>query len=349
MLELGKAAGTSWTLGTNYYKISLPFDSTLGATKATGLVNFAATLGNAREVAQMYMGDLHGNLWKLDFSMEGSANWTMTKLSAFIKGTSPSLIPYPLFIAKDGAGNEQPITMAPNVAPGPTPTSRYVFFGTGKYMETADKSSTAQQTVYMIYDDNTNTSGDSSPVGASAISSRSRLRAGSSTVSTGAVAVLPFVAGRAMSSTTDDMAATTTRSGCYFDFSTAGERQISSATILGEKVTFGSLIPGASSASSCSAPGGSGKQYTINICGNGGATDSTVGLLGEPLLIEIPGATTRTISDSTGRRTKTVTYAVIQQGSAGVSATPGTTTVTSIIGRLSWRQINNYQDLRNAP
>ena len=346
-LDLSKAAGTSWALGTNYFKVTLPIDSTLSTTKATGLINFSATIESGGEVGQMYMGDLHGNVWKLDFSLVGQSDWNINKLSAFKKGTSTSPLPYPLFIAKDASGNVQPITMAPSIASGPTRSSRYVFVGTGKYMESADKSSTAQQSAYMLYDDNLVKGGDSSPIGASAISGRTRLRVGTVNASTGIITVQAFTPGRALSGTDDLTVNTTVRSGWYFDFATSGERQTSGATISREKISFGSLIPGTSSASTCAAGGGGGNQYTVNIAGgNGILASSAVGLLGEPMLIEIPGATSYTSFDSTGKRQKTVTYKVIQQGSAGIG-TGSTVTVTTAAGRLSWRQINNYQDLKN--
>ena len=36
LLDLSKAAGSAWSLGSNYYKIMLPVDSTLSVSKATG-------------------------------------------------------------------------------------------------------------------------------------------------------------------------------------------------------------------------------------------------------------------------------------------------------------------------
>lgn len=348
LLDLAKPVGTAWALGTNYYKISLPVNSTLSLTtgtyagKATGLINFKAALGSAREVTQIFMGDLHGNLWKLDFSLLGNVDWNMSKLSSFKKGTAAPFTAYPLFIAKDASGNEQPITMSPSIAFGPKPDTSYIFFGTGKYLESSDKSSTAQQSIYMVYDNNSS-SGDSSPVGASAISGRARLQAGTATSSTGVISVPAFTLGRAASDTD-----TTQRSGWYADFPTSGERQISSGTVFGNTVIFGSLVPGASGSGSCSASGGGGYQYTLDIArGNGTSVVSTVGISGEPLVSELSGVTTVTNSDSTGRRTKTITSQVILQGSTGL-AVGGTVTKTVITGRLSWRQINNYQDLKNA-
>lgn len=345
LLDLNKQVGDAWTLGTNYYKISLPVDSTLSASKATGLINFRAALGAAREVTQIYMGDLHGNLWKLDFSLSlGSTEWNIGKLSSFNKGTSSSPIPYPLFIAKDGSNNVQPITMAPSIAFGPEANTSYVFFGTGKYYETSDKGTTATQSEYMVFDDGSS-SGDSSPVGASAISGRLRLKQGTANATTGVISTPAFTPGRATTTLNTEVI----RSGWYADLPTSGERQISNATVFGTNVVFGSLIPGATGSSSCAAAGGGGNQYTVDIAsGNGNAVGSGVGILGEPLVSEISGATTYTPTDSTGRRTKTVTSQIFQQGSSGVSV-GRTSTITLVAGRLSWRQINNYQDLKNAP
>lgn len=348
LLDLSKSSGTSWTLGTNYYKVSLPVNNTLSTTHPTGLINFRAALGNAREVTQIYMGDLHGNLWKLDFSLSsGSTAWNMGKLSSFNKGTAASPDPYPLFIAKNSSGNVQPITMAPSIAFGPQRDTSYIFFGTGKYYETADTSSAVQQTEYMIFD-NGSSSGDvliSPAVRASAISGRVRLKQSTADATSGIISTPTFMLGRAATNLNTE----TIRSGWYADLPISGERQISSATIFGTQVVFGTLIPGGSGNSSCDASGGGGNQYTMDIAtGNGTFVSSSVGILGEPLVSEISGATAYTPTDSTGRRTKTIKSQIFQQGSSGVSV--GRTTSMSVVaGRLSWRQINNYQDLKNTP
>lgn len=351
LLALDKAAGVAWTAtGTspNYYKISLPTDTTLSASYATGLINFRPIFGAASEVTQVYMGDLHGKLWKLDFSLHGTVEWTMNKLSAYNKGTAAAPDPYPLYIAKTGATTPviQPISMAPSVIVGPVVAgldTRYIVFGTGKYLENSDKTSTVQNSIYAVYD-NGSTRADSSPAGTSIISSRARLKEGTVNTTTGVVSVPGLIWGRA--ATDID---TTQRSGWYFDFGTSGERQINNMTIFSNSVAFGSLIPAsAGAAGSCSAQGGSGKSYTVQVTtGSGSALDSSVGLLGESMVIDIDSAITYTNTDPTGRRSKTTVKQILQQGSSGVTTT-NTTTVTEALGRLSWRQINNYQDLKNA-
>ena len=355
LLDLAKAAGTPWTLGTNYYKISLPVNGnlnfltsgTLTATTATGLVNFKHAVGSAGEVTQMYMGDLHGNLWKLDFTLHGVANWNIGKLSSFLDGIAPSTIPMPMFIAKDTAGNRQPITMSPSIAFGPVPYSSYVLFGTGKFLELPDKTNNAVQSAYMVYDNGSSNVDTLIGVRESGVSGRVRLKRGTVNVGAGTVAVPAFTLGRGATAVDSE----TIRSGWYFDFPTSGERQISNGSIVGTKALFGSLIPAVTpTTGTCSVLPGGGYGYIVDIgSGNGVAVVSNVGILGEPIPFELPPEYTPT--DSTGRRIKTVTTTTGFQGSLGVAVAGagGTFTTTVAAGRLSWRQINNYLDLKAAP
>jgi type IV pilus assembly protein PilY1 len=352
LLALDKPAGEAWTAtgaSPNYYKISLPIDTLLSTSKATGLINFQPVFGTAAEVTQVYMGDLHGHLWKLNFSLRGAAEWNINKLSAYNKGTTASPQPYPLYIAKTGGGAplRQPISMAPSVVAGPLVggvRTTYIAFATGKYLETSDNTAATPNSFYVIYD-NGSTAADSSPASDSVISGRGRLQSGSTNATTGAVTVPAFTWGRATSD-----ADTTQRSGWMIDFTGTGERVVNNATVAGDNLIFGSLIPAATTAAGpCPKAGGGGKSYVINIdSGQGNTTNSVVGLLGEPLVLEIVSASSYTNSNTTGRRVKTIVRQVVQQGSSGVVAS-GTVTSTLTTGRLSWRQINNYQDQKNAP
>lgn len=351
LLALDKPAGTAWSstgANPNYYKITLPVNTT---ATASGLVNFAASLGKVGEVAQMYMGDLHGNMWKLDFELAtgGTSDWLLKNLSPFKNAAEKA---YPLYIARDGtvSQNRQPITMAPSLIRGETNKSTYVAFGTGKYLELADKSSLNKQSVYAVFDHDADATPDQTitdVTAQSAIRGRDRLKMGTVDTNNGVVAVDPFTWGRP---TPNDLTGIAERAGWHFDFPFSGERQVSNAKSEGDNLLFSSLIPGASaSAGACTAGGGGGAEYTINIdTGDGKFRLSTVGILGEPLIMEIAGATTYSAADNTGRRKKTVVHQTIQQGSTGLSATTKVTT-EFIVGRLSWRQINNYQDRKLAP
>lgn len=348
LLALDKAAGASWALGSNYYKISFPIDATLDATMASGMANFAPLYGSQGEVTDIYAGDLRGNLWKLKFSGVATTDWDIDHLSFFNKGTAGSPLPYPMFVAKDTSSNRQPITSAPTLFQGPIVQgieTFYVVFGTGKFLEVGDKTSTSTNSVYAIYD-NGSSAADTSPAGATAISGRGRLEPGTVNTTTKAVSVPAFTWGRAA---TD--ADTTQRSGWYFDMPATGEKLVSTILDLGNFTgALNTLIPGSvGSAGSCSNNPGSGNQYVIRVDkGTGSYTPSTVGLLGPALFVIDESETTVSASDSTGRRVRTFTKRGVTVGQQGVSE--GTSaTVSEILGRLSWRQINNYQDIKNAP
>ena len=356
LLDIGKATGTAWTLGTNYFKISFPVDATTAATNAPGLINFKVVGGPMDEVALIYAGDLHGNLWKLkfdkgtgfDFADWNSAtynpNLALNKLSPFQStGGIPAAIPF--FTAKDGVTSTakiQPITMEPALVRGPG-GGVIVSFGTGKYLESTDNvvnASTQVQTVYALLDNNSSSADSSNP--AAIIKDKGRLQSGTINSSTGVVSVPAFVWGRAAST-----ADTTQRSGWYVNYANAGERQISGFGIFGNNVIFGSVIPPDAAIDACGS--GNGYQYAVNIATGVGLREvSQVGLLGEPFVLEVGGSNV-TQRDSTGRRVKTTTGQIILQGSTGLKAISTQPTDQSIVGRLSWRQINNYQDLKNAP
>lgn len=83
-----------------------------------------------------YAGDLKGNLWKFS---------SLSSNASFKK----------LFQAKNTSNQEQPITAAPLVGKNPHTAKRWVFFGTGQYLEESDLSDTTVQSWYGIIDDDT--------------------------------------------------------------------------------------------------------------------------------------------------------------------------------------------------
>lgn len=341
-LDLNKSAGASWASGTNYYKLSVPFDTTLSANNATGLINFQAILGPVGELAQIYMGDLHGNVWKLDFTTRDISTSSFYLLSYYKYNNAA----YPMYIAKTAADAVQPITVAPLVAsapPGGGLRTSYIAFGTGKYLEASDKTSTAQNSFYTLYDDGT----PSATAGGASIPGRGRLITGTVTTGTvtSTVSVPSFKWGRP-----DRDSDASKRSGWYFDYASNREKSISGVKIVGDQLFFGSLItPAPETSGSCAAGGGGGNDYEVNIDrGNGTSRASAVGLFGEVLAFDIPSAKVVTVSTSTGRRMTTVTTTNVKVGAKGVQVSSTPTSTTFVSGRLSWRQINNYQDLKNA-
>lgn len=341
LLDLSKAKNASWAEGTNYFKIVMPVDSTLGS-RATGIANFDTTVNSAGDIAYLYAGDLHGRMWKLDFSKVAitTANMTINNLSTFYTGAATSPTAVPMYIARDASGVPQPITTAPVLISAPARTSM-VAFGTGKYLESSDNtvtSTTQVQSFYALYDDNTATL-DATASPTAAISGRGRLAAG--TVSSGTVSFSPFKLGRPLSDT--DLSK---RSGWYFNFG-SGERVINTGDTIGANLVFGSVIPPSNATQVCGT--GSGNLYNVNVLsGVGTSLASDVGLLGPPVTFDVGNAQI-TPSDSVGRRTKTIKTQQILQGSSGVSLSAGQVERKVNLGRLNWRQINNYQELRNAP
>lgn len=77
----------------------------------------------------IYAGDLKGNLWKFDLTASSESDWKV----AYTSASKPA----PLFVAKDGSGVRQPITMRPTVGRHPA-GGYFVYFGTGKYFEIVD-------------------------------------------------------------------------------------------------------------------------------------------------------------------------------------------------------------------
>lgn len=93
---------------------------------------------NAQNVVQAaYAGDLKGRLWKFDLSSETPAGWGV----AFNNK--------PLFTTPGGA--TQPITVQPLLLDHPV-NGKMVYFGTGKFLETADKTTADQQAFYAVWD-----------------------------------------------------------------------------------------------------------------------------------------------------------------------------------------------------
>ena len=143
-----------------------------------------------------------------------------------------------------------------------------------------------------------------------------------------------------------DDADTSKRSGWYVDMytsSTTGERQVSAFTVFGSKVYSGTVIP---PQTSCEI--GSGRSYAIDLyAASGSSLTSDVGILGEPFVIAV-GADSLTTSDSVDQAVRTTTGRIVLQGSGALKNASGTTAVTKVF-RMSWRQINNYQELKAAP
>ncbi len=79
--------------------------------------------------------------------------------------------------------------------------------------------------------------------------------------------------------------------------------------------------------------------------GNGSTADSQVGLLSAFVVIEDTASSTVTNYDNSGQAVRTIMKRSLQSGSSGVSEGKSSQ-VQEVVGRLSWRQIYDYRELR---
>jgi len=87
----------------------------------------------------VYAGDLAGTLWTFDLSGNASSSWDV------------ALGGQPLYRTRTG----QPISAGVAVARNPLDNKPWVFFGTGRYLDSLDVASTSLQTLYGIVDEGT--------------------------------------------------------------------------------------------------------------------------------------------------------------------------------------------------
>ena len=342
LLALDKPAGQEWKIGENYYKISLPFDTTLATTKGTGIINLEAMTDRQGMGTTEYVfaGDLHGNFWALDFTKYDAKDWTAGNLSKFTTGSNGA---YPMYIAKDASGNIQPITAAPTILRvGGADGQHIVGFGTGKYIEPSDATATRQNTYYALYDNNDQKKSSGQP-GVVGIDGRNYLQKVVSDEQGNLKPESPFTWG------SPKWANSKERAGWYYDLPKLGERVVYDSTYipLTTKVQFSSLLPNAAGASGvCGVKGGNGDLYTMDlIAGIGQRRLITVGVPGQPLVLFDDESTMTSKADSTGRSLRTRHVVTLQPGSEKLKAEE-TSKELIAVGRLSWRQINNYRELK---
>lgn len=323
LLSLDKPQTSAWKLGRNYYKFRLPAAS---ASAQNGLAQPAMVVGSDGAVQYAYAGDLQGNLWRLDFT--GVAPWVQ-----------PAAGTQTLFVARNVDGERQPITSRPSVvfARG----GYIVLFGTGKFLEPADAApgNFSMQSFYAIFD---------TAHGQHAVSGRSELaQRGLRSAETGGF----MIEGERFEYGDEEGA----KRGWYFDFPGAGgsgERAISTAAVLNGSIFFNSVIPGTDP---CEA--GGGRSYALSaLTGLSAAGFSTgylsqVGMLSAPVVLETDAKIG--IRNAIGRREVQRRRSIINVGTGGAKGTVfpaegGNEIHTVRAGRLSWREIPNLQEMRNA-
>lgn len=267
--------------------------------------------GNGR-ADTVYAGDLKGNVWRIDLSNSSAANWTSANVLR-------------LFTATDASNNPQAIVNAPDVTIHPT-AGNMVLFGTGKFIETGDATSTSVQTFYGVQDTGVTVSGGRGALIPQLINATTRV------VSQGCGGTL-------------QPACPTNSKGWYADLPVPGERMTGSPKLVASSIFFNTFIP---SITPCDF-GGTG--YLMGL-------DYATGAM-------LPVGTFNTDGDNDIDSDDTVTGG-IQVGAAlggttlirgtiggsgsttgvGVSSTTAGRTPTSLInfgagsrGRINWREI----------
>jgi type IV pilus assembly protein PilY1 len=279
-------------------------------------------MGADQVVRHAYLGDLQGNLWRLDF--HGGAPWSGASGDA-----------KPVFVARDAQDLRQPISTKPRVvfASG----GYLVLFGTGKFAEHADAApgNFAPQSFYAIHD----------AASSGAVATRADLAQRKAKPAEGGGYTMEggfFGYGSGG------------KKGWVLDFpdsDKSGERVVTDAVVLNGTVFFNSLIPGSDP---CAA--GGGRSYALATLTGMPAADvtgfvSTVGLLGAPLVLDI--GYTRGPRNAIGARVVQRRHGVVNFGTGGskgmASPAEGGDGVAALrAGRFSWREILNWQELRNA-
>ncbi|MFZ6774462.1 pilus assembly protein [Undibacterium sp. SXout7W] len=320
LLSLDKDPSAPWVSGSNYFKLTTASTSlNLALRNALAAPNVA--YGGDGAVNYAYAGDLQGNLWRFVF--------TGGSLSSAIASTKP------VFTAKTPAGVAQPITVRPQIvfAAG---GGYIISFGTGKYVESYDTSAANYDTssYYAVLDTTYN---------ADAVTGRSQLEQRTATASG---------AGYTLTGNTFNYGTLPgSKKGWYFDYynsATSGERSVTDGAIAGQTLFFNSLLL---SNDPCS--GGSGRIYQIDLLTglSSGVTGtvSTIGILSSPIIFN----TSTTVGDrnATGARRTVTTRTVIIPGTGNTNGQTTTSIATpdqaSKTGRLSWRELQNWQELRN--
>ena len=101
-------------------------------------------------VDYIYAGDMKGNLWKFDLTAASNTGWKIANSGS------------PMFVATDASNNRQPITAGLGLAREPATGKRWIFIGTGKFMETSDVLDMSVQSMYGIVDDDSVVTGRTS-------------------------------------------------------------------------------------------------------------------------------------------------------------------------------------------
>ena len=307
---------------TETYKINLP---TLLTSMPAALSNPGVAYDVDGNAVMFYAGDTQGNLWKFDFRQGVSAANVANSVKT-IGGTA-----VPMAILKDASGNVQPITTAPNVAPG-LDGGYMVMVGTGKFLESGDADSTEVNAFYGIWD-NLTTKDSDFQITRAKLFGRSFTSAG---VTTGA------------STFTFGDGASSTYRGWYVTMPLTKERLVTDPDTRFGYTAVSSLVPPAD----CDATGSGALMCFNNLYGTSECTRNyQSGALSRAKIIHtdlaLPGDYSYTERSATGKRALIINSSPVATN-GGNGGTPsimqgGRVSTKVPAGRVAWREIKNFK------
>lgn len=162
-----------------------------------------------------YAGDSYGRVWKFDLTSSNTGAWVVANSGSPLINVT------------------QPITSQVDVSPSPN-GGYMVLFGTGKYLEVADKSDTSPNAFYGVWDNGTTVS--------------------TSDLVQQTVTSTVIKSGLSYRITSSNPVNYPTKKGWYFTLPISGERVVTNSVITGGLVYFSSIIP---STNDCSYGGSS--------------------------------------------------------------------------------------------
>jgi type IV pilus assembly protein PilY1 len=127
--------------GTLLYRIDTGDGSTTNPSNLGRINNWVSDSVHDNTTLYLYVGDMHGNLWRATLPL------TTPSAGTVLSGSSTIL---DIFTAPTG----QMITVRPELgSKDGSDDHRMILFGTGRYLSTDDKIDQTQQSIYGIYDD----------------------------------------------------------------------------------------------------------------------------------------------------------------------------------------------------
>ncbi|MFZ1642731.1 MAG: PilC/PilY family type IV pilus protein [Candidatus Contendobacter sp.] len=310
------------------------------ATTPNGLATPAIIFdpSDPSKVKYAYAGDLLGNLWKFDVNAGNLA--------------------YKLFTARspDSGNPVQPITTRPEVNLHPS-RGYLVYFGTGKYFETGDNSTTnPTQTLYAVWDRawGEKTGDTPSAPGTLVPQTRADLLQQTITANVGGSYVTSNtpIAWYATLSSKPSLSPSSppTYLGWYVDLTfggnNRGEKQVTNGLLYDNKVIFNTIIP---SAGLCDA---GGTSNTIMLDAISGSRLKTSPFKGTPLVDDDNNPNTPAVPVSSKpsnagilsepqivRNLQTGEDYIVSLGSSGEPVSTGSDPSQQTLGRQFWRQL----------